>query len=93
MEAREPHDFKPDEQRGVMIRAAGNLLMFKKEIKACAVDISRNDIMVIHRYNELGQSSQQESGKPDEFLARTPYECEVVITNVAPKSKSFNLLY
>jgi hypothetical protein len=59
--------------------------MFKKEIRACDVDITRNDIMVIHRYKELGQSSQQESSKPDEFLARTPYECEVVITNVAPK--------
>lgn len=92
MEAREPHDFKPDEQRGVTIQAASNLLMFKKEIRPCAVEISRNDIMVIHRYNELGQS-QQESGKPDEFLARTPYECEVVITNVAPKPQSFNLLY
>jgi hypothetical protein len=76
-----------------MMKAVSNLLMFKKEIRACEVDISRNDIMVIHRYNELGQSSQQESGKPEEFLARIPYECEVVITNVAPKQKSFNLLY
>jgi len=48
--------------------------------------------MVIHRYNELGQA-QKESSKPDEFLARTPYECEVVITNVAPKTQAFNLLY
>ena len=75
-----------------MIMAASNLLMFKKEIRPCAVEITRNDIMVIHRYNELGQTSLG-SGKPDEFLARTPYECEVVITNVAPKPQSFNLLY
>ena len=54
MESSEPHDFKPDEQRGVMILAASNLLMFKKEIRPCAVEITRNDIMVIHRYNELG---------------------------------------
>ena len=93
----ESHDFKPNEGRGVLVRSASNLLMFKKEIKACAVDLARNDIMVIHRYQELSQGNQstsnQSSGKPDEFLARTAYACEVVITNVAPKSKSFNLLY
>jgi hypothetical protein len=46
----ESHDFKPNEGRGVLVRSASNLLMFKKEIKACAVDLARNDIMVIHRY-------------------------------------------
>jgi hypothetical protein len=66
--------------------------MFKKEIRPCPIEVNRNDIMVIHRYNELGQA-QKESSKPDEFLARTPYECEVVITNVAPKTQAFNLLY
>jgi len=53
METREAHDFKPNEQRGVLIKAASNLLLFKKEIKACEVDLSRNDIMVIHRYSEV----------------------------------------
>jgi len=47
--------------------------------------------MIIHRYkeeNESGESRQEEeNGKPDEFLARTAYACEVVITNVAPKPK------
>jgi hypothetical protein len=89
----EPHEFKPNEGRGVLIRASSNLLLFKKEIKACGVELSKNDIMVIHRYNEQTNSSTEQSGKPDEFLARTPYACEVVITNVSPKLKSFNLLY
>jgi hypothetical protein len=53
MNAETPHEFKPNEGRGVLITAASNLLLFKKEIKLCAVDLSRNDIMVIHRYSEL----------------------------------------
>lgn len=57
----------------------------------CSLDLQRTDIMVIHRYKEEsadGASRQEEeSGKPDEFLARTAYACEVVITNVAPKPK------
>jgi hypothetical protein len=84
------HSFRPDDQRGVLVEAASSLLLFKKEIKPCGLDLSRNDIMVIHRYKEEtpGQSSKEdESGKPDEFLARTAYACEVVITNVAPKAK------
>ena len=49
--------------------------------------------MVIHRYKEENSNDynsnkqEEESGKPDEFLARTAYACEVVITNVAPKPK------
>ena len=46
------HKFKPDEQRGVLVEAASNILLFKKEIKSCGLDLSRNDIMVIHRYKE-----------------------------------------
>ncbi len=77
----------------MLIRASSNLLLFKKEIRACGVELSKNDIMVIHRYNELLNSTTDQTGKPDEFLARTPYACEVIITNVSPKLKSFNLLY
>jgi len=47
-----PHTFRPDEQRGVLVEAASPLLLFKKEIKPCGLDLSRNDIMIIHRYKE-----------------------------------------
>ena len=52
MVANEQHDFKSDEGRGIMIHTASNCILFKKEIRACEVDLARNDIMVIHRYNE-----------------------------------------
>jgi hypothetical protein len=91
------HEFRPDEQRGVLISANSPLLLFKKEIKPCGIDLARSDIMVIHRYKEETGAAQnakeEESGKPDEFLASTAYACEVVITNVAPKAKQFSLLY
>ena len=93
LEGAPAHDFKPDDSRGVMITASSNLLLFKKEIRTCALDLARNDIMVIHRYRECGQSASQTDGRPEQFLARTAYTCEVVITNVAPKPQSFNLLY
>lgn len=90
--AEKAHDFRPNEGRGVDIQAASNLLMFKKEIRACALNLGRKDIMIIHRYQEMGAHANK-SGKPEEFLARTPYRCEVVVTNIAPTSRSFELLY
>ena len=53
MDSAEAHDFKPDDGRGIKITAASNLLMFKKEIKSCDMDLSKNDVMVIHRYREI----------------------------------------
>jgi hypothetical protein len=47
-----PQVYRPDEQRGVLVEAASPLLLFKKEIKPCKLDLSRNDIMIIHRYKE-----------------------------------------
>lgn len=96
MDDAEAHEFKPDDGRGVKITAASNLLMFKKDIKACELDLTKNDIMVIHRYQELAlkrTDDGEEDDAPTEFLSRTAYTCEVVITNVSPKVKQFNLLY
>lgn len=60
MDATEAHDFQPDSGRGVKITAASNLLLFKKEIKTCEVDLGKNDIMVIHRYKEMLNSQKQD---------------------------------
>ena len=92
MVADKAHIFRPDEGRGVHIEASSNLIMFKKEIRPCELNLGRKDIMIIHRYQEMGVHAGK-SGKPDEFLARTPYRCEVVVTNIAPKNRSFELLY
>ena len=51
-------------------------------------------MLVIHRYNEIGAGkSKDDSGIPDIFVINTLYECEVIITNVSPRTKQFTLLY
>ena len=65
------------------------MILYRREIKECEVAL-KNDVMVIHRYH-VEHQSQEESF--EEFLAKTTYDCEVIITNVSPKVKQFNLLY
>lgn len=95
------HEFKTDEGRGVTIVASGNFILFKKEVKEASLEI-KNDIMVTHRYIKMDNTSatyDEDGNEIDkdqntgEFLINTAYSCEVIITNVSPKSKEFSLLY
>ena len=88
------HKRQPDESRGLTITAGSNLIIFKKEIKNVEISLEQ-DFMVTHRYaREDGISeSNQEEAVPTEFLINTPYSCEVIMTNVSPNVKEFNLLY
>ena len=47
------HIYLPDEQRGVTIKAGSNLILYKKEIQETDIAL-KNDLLVIHRYNEMG---------------------------------------
>jgi hypothetical protein len=88
------HGYVANESRGVTVKAASNLLLYKKEIVETEVDL-KNDLMVIHRYNQpsLNKGNDDDSGIPDEFLTNVLTECEVIITNVSPKKQDFTLLY
>lgn len=71
------------------------MIIFKKEIKTVEISLEQ-DFMVTHRYaREDGKntSSTEEEAIPTEFLINTPYSCEVIMTNVSPNVKEFNLLY
>ena len=46
------HIYQPDEQRGVTIQAASNLILYKKEIQETNIAL-KPDLLVIHRYNEV----------------------------------------
>lgn len=74
--------------------AGSNLIIFKKEIKNVEINLEQ-DFMVTHRYQrEDGKGHQdEEEAVPNEFLINTPYSCEVIMTNVSPHVKDFNLLY
>jgi hypothetical protein len=92
----ETHGYKTVEGlgRGMEIKASGNLLLFKKEVKEAPLAIS-NDILVTHRYVPITNSGivEQTSSFPDEFLSHRAYSCEVIMTNVSPQAKNFSLLY
>ena len=91
--AKGEHEYQPDEQRGVTIKAGSNLILYKKEIQETDIAV-KADLLVIHRYNKVdGAKSKHDSGIPETFFTNTVYECEVIITNVSPKSKQFTLLY
>jgi hypothetical protein len=48
---------------------------------------------VTHRYKKVSGHVEDEEAIPDAFLINTPYECEVVMTNVSPVEQKFSLLY
>lgn len=52
----ETHGYKTNESRGVEIKACGNLIMFKKEVRDAPLELS-NDILVTHRYVPADGSS------------------------------------
>jgi len=85
------HKYIPDDQRGVTIEAASNSIVYAKEIKECPVEIEK-DLMVIHRY--IGESTETSSNNNlDVYLTNKIYKCEVIVTNVSPYTKQFNLLF
>jgi len=95
--ANSAHSFVADESRGVHITAGSNLILYKKEIKEVQVHL-RNDFMVCHRYHredQYGKSTKTDDDEaiPNEFLINVPYRCQVIMTNVSPQPKEFNLLY
>ena len=66
----ESHGFKAGSEqeggRSMEITAAGNIILFKKEVKEAPLELS-NDILVTHRYI-TANSYDQKQAMPDEFL-------------------------
>lgn len=91
----ESHGFKAGSEqeggRSMEITAAGNIILFKKEVKEAPLELS-NDILVTHRYI-TANSYDQKQAMPDEFLINQAYTCEVIMTNVSPVQRQFSVLY
>jgi hypothetical protein len=59
MEDAKSHEYKPSEVgRGMDIKASGNVILFKKEVKEAPLDIT-NDILVTHRYVSVHGGSSE----------------------------------
>lgn len=76
--------------KGISVKAANNLIIFKKEIKEAQAELD-NNILVIHRFFEYGKKDSQQKIK--EFLTHQIYGCEVIITNVSSKFQKFQVLW
>jgi hypothetical protein len=88
------HATKANDGRGIEIKAAGNAIIFRKEVRESPFEVT-NDIIVTHRYVSAvgGGSDNESSAMPEEFLVNKAYACEVIMTNVSPKSSTFSILY
>ena len=70
--------------------AGSHGILFKKEIKEGECQI-KNDLMVTHRYQSLINYSDDD--ECEDMIVNHPYQCEVIMTNISPKSKDITLLY
>ena len=84
------HGFQSKEGRKLEVKAADNLVLFKREIKEAPADI-QNDLLVIHRFFDYFNRASE--SKIREFLRDEVYGCEVIITNVSASSKDFQVLW
>mmetsp|Transcript_16284 Transcript_16284/g.25157 ORF Transcript_16284/g.25157 Transcript_16284/m.25157 type:complete len:187 (-) Transcript_16284:1694-2254(-) len=84
------HKYESDGKRGVNITAASNGVLLRKEIKEGKCEV-KNDVMIIHRYQQYPANSEED--QVTEMLINQPYTCEIVMTNVTPKTKEVNLLF
>jgi hypothetical protein len=85
------HGFKSSEGRSAEIKAASNLILFRKEIKESKAEI-QNDILVAIKYFDLHQLKHNLPKKVEEFLVNEIYGCEVLITNVSAEQQNFQVL-
>ncbi len=82
------HGFKCVGSRDAELKAAGNLMLFKKEIKECAFK-PQSTVLVAQRYVD---AERKEADAGEEFLAGKVYSCQVVVTNIAAQNLDFEVL-
>jgi hypothetical protein len=84
------HVIKATGGKGISVKPASNIVLFKKEIQETEAEID-NNLLVIHRFFELNNKGSQEKLK--EFLTHQVYGCEVIITNVSTSAQDFQVLW
>lgn len=90
-QSKQQHKFRSDQRRGIQITAGANAILFKKEIKEGQCQI-KNDLMITHRYQSL-VNHREEDDEVEDMIINHPYQCEIIMTNISPKSKEVTLLY
>jgi hypothetical protein len=86
------HKFKSDKKRGIFVSASENAIVFVKEIKESDCDL-KNDILITHRYQQWTQAEGFRDSEINEMVMNTPYQCEIIMTNISSKFRPVNLLF
>eukprot|EP01022_Parablepharisma_sp_SALTPOND_P009836 TRINITY_DN1405_c2_g1_i1.p1 TRINITY_DN1405_c2_g1~~TRINITY_DN1405_c2_g1_i1.p1 ORF type:complete len:2260 (-),score=324.93 TRINITY_DN1405_c2_g1_i1:695-7474(-) len=86
-EERMEHGFKSLEGRKAELKAAGNLILYQKEIKEVKKNINKN-IQVSQKYLDTAG----EEILSDEFLVNNPYTAQVIFTNISPVKLDLEVL-
>ncbi len=84
------HGFRTMEGRSAELKAASNLIIFKKEVKESRGDL-RTNILVAQRYVDWEQRGDEDA-KIEEFLVNHIYTCQVIITNISSRKLEFDVL-
>ena len=94
------HNYKSLAGKGLEITAAGNSIIFHKEIKECQSNL-KNDLLIAQRFFDPQDRYQVSEDDPDvkfekdvdEFIVDKIYGCEVIITNLSVTRQEFQVLY
>eukprot|EP00830_Metopus_es_P002375 TRINITY_DN1213_c0_g1_i6.p1 TRINITY_DN1213_c0_g1~~TRINITY_DN1213_c0_g1_i6.p1 ORF type:complete len:2229 (-),score=458.73 TRINITY_DN1213_c0_g1_i6:107-6793(-) len=84
------HGFKTLEGRSAELKAASNLVVFKKEIKESKGE-TRNNILVAQRYIDW-EDRGDEDAKIEEYLVNHIYIGQVIMTNISSRKVEFDVL-
>ncbi len=87
-EDRVEHGFKSLEGRKAELKAAGNLILYQKEIRESKVNINKN-IQVSQKYIDIESNEEMLT---DEFLVNNPYMAQVIFTNISPSQLDLEAL-
>ena len=84
------HGLKSLEGRKAELKAAGNLILYQKEIRESKLVLSKN-VQVTQRYMDISNAND-EINQTDEFLVNHPYKTEVVFTNISSAALDLEIL-
>ena len=93
-----PHLIESDGNRGIVITAGDEAIIFKKEIKEGEYNLKK-DLIITHKYQSVSQPVQVSNNDGDEdfelkyFVINHIYECEIAVTNLTNRHKKVTLLF
>ena len=92
------HGLRAGQGREATLKAASNLLLFRKQVKSAAFDQQRS-VLVAQRFFDPAEQftyndKNQKVEKPvEEFTVRHVYACQVILTNVSSVNQGLSVMW